>query len=78
MDAKAAAVRYVLSKADPLTAVKIVRSFSLLDEEEHCIIMHDIKGQSVQQIAFDLCTSPETIKRRRRSGYLKMVDALNI
>lgn len=78
MDAKAAAVRYVLSKADPLTAVKIVRTFSLLDEEEHCIIMHDIKGQSVQQIAFDLCTSPETVKRRRRSGYLKILDALNL
>lgn len=78
MDAKSAAVRYVLSKADPLTAIKIVKSFSLHEEEEHCIIMHDIKGKSVQQLAFDLCTSPETIKRRRRSGYLKMVDALNL
>ena len=78
MEVKAAAVRYVLSKADPFTAIKIVRSFSLLDEEEHCIIMHDIKGKSLQQLAFDLCTSTETIKRRRRSGYLKIVDALNL
>lgn len=78
MDAKAAAVRYVLSKADPLTAIKIVRSFHLLEEEAYSIIMHDIKGNSVQQISCELCISPETVKRRRRSGYLKILDALNL
>ena len=78
MDAKCAAVRHVLSHADPITAVKIVKTFDLPSEEEECIIMHDIKGKSVQQLAFDLCTSTETIKRRRRSGYLKMVDALRL
>lgn len=78
MNPKCSAIRYVLSKADPLTAVKIVHSFSLPDEEEYCIILHDVKGKSVQQIAFDLCLSPESVKRRRRSGFLKMADALNL
>lgn len=78
MDAKSAAVRYVLSHADPLTAVKIVKTFELLDEEEECIILRDIKGNSLQQIADRLCVSPETVKRRRRSGYFKICDALNL
>lgn len=78
MDAKCAAVRHVLSHADPITAVKIVKTFDLPSEEEECIILRDIKRWSVQQIAMRLCTSPETVKRRRRSGYLKMVDSLNI
>lgn len=78
MDAKCAAVRYVLSHADPLTAIKIVKTFSLPSEEEESIILHDIKDQSLQWIADRLCTSTETVKRRRRSGYLKIVDALNL
>ena len=78
MDMKSNAIRHVLSKADPMTAIKIVASFNLLDEEEECIILHDIRGQSVVSIADRLCTSVETVKRRRRSGYLKMADALNI
>ena len=78
MDAKCAAVRYVLSHADPLSCVKIVKTFGLLPDEEECIILHDIKGQSVQQIASKLCISLETVKRRRNSGYHKMVDALRL
>lgn len=78
MDIKCAAVRHVLTHADPLTCIKIVKTFCLLHDEEECIILHDIKGQSVQQIADRLCISPETVKRRRRSGYLKIVDALGI
>ncbi len=78
MDAKCAAVRYVLSRADPITAVKIVRTFSLPDDEEECIILHDIKRNSLQQIADRMCISPESVKRRRRSGYLKMVGALQL
>ena len=78
MDAKSNAIRHVLSHADPITAVKIVKTFDLLDEEEESIILHDIKGKSLVYIADKLCTSPETVKRRRRSGYLKMVDALNL
>lgn len=78
MDMKSNAIRYVLSRADPMTAIKIVKTFDLLDEEEECIILHDIKGKSLQQVSERLCVSQETVKRRRRSGYLKMSDALNI
>lgn len=77
MDAKTLAIRYVLSTTDPTIAVKVVQSFSLPEEEERCIILRDIKKKSVQQIASDLCTSPETVKRRRRSGLLKMADTIH-
>ena len=75
MDAKCAAIRYVLSHIDPVTAVKIVHTFSLPSEEEECIILHDIKRKSLIQISDHLCVSPETVKRRRRSGLLKIADA---
>lgn len=78
MDAKTSAVRYVLSSTDPVTATKIVQSFSLPEEEEFCIILREIRKKSIQQIASALCTSPETVKRRRRSGLSKIADTIPI
>lgn len=78
MDAKTSAIRYVLSSTDPKTAERMVLSFSLPEEEERCIILKEIHHKSIQQIAFALCISPETVKRRRRSGLLKMVDAISL
>lgn len=78
MDGRASAIRHVLSTTDPKRAAQIVRSFELPEEEEKCIIERDIKRKSIIQISMELATSPETVKRRRRSGLSKMADAINL
>lgn len=78
MDKVLSAIRYVLSTTDPQKAERIVKSFHLLSEEEACIIRHEIRGESLYQIARKLSISPETVKRRRRSGFLKIADTLNV
>lgn len=78
MNATAAAIRYVLSTSDPKRAEEIVKSFRLLADEQECIIRHEIRGESLVEIALSLAISPETVKRRRRSGFLKMADTLSI
>lgn len=78
MDVKVSAIRHVLTTTDPPRAERIVRSFRLPREEEACIIRHEIHGESLVQIATELSVSPETVKRRRRSGFLKIADTLNV
>lgn len=73
-----AAIRRVLSTTDPVRAEEIVKSFRLPKEEEICIIRHEIYGDSLLQIADRLLISPETVKRRRRSGLLKIADSLDV
>lgn len=72
------AIRHVLATTDTARAEAIVKSFRLLEDEEDCIIRHEIRGESIVEIALSLAISPETVKRRRRSGLLKMADALLI
>jgi DNA-directed RNA polymerase specialized sigma24 family protein len=78
MDRKSSAVRFVLSTTDPKRAIEMVKSFSLPSDEEVCIIDREIKKKSIQQIAMEQNISPETVKRRRRSGLYKIVDSLRI
>lgn len=72
------AIRRVLATTEANTAERMVKSFHLLPEEEACIIRHEIRGESLVEIALSLSVSPETVKRRRRSGFLKIADNLSI
>lgn len=78
MNEKSRMIRALLSEMSPKRAVEYVKAFELPRDEEIYIIERDIRKKSIEQIALENYISPETVKRRRRSGYAKIADELNI
>ena len=76
MNSQHLAIRTRLKEMAPRRAMAYVRSFHLQPEEELFILDHDVLGKSIQQIATENSVSPETVKRRRKTGFLKIIDAL--
>jgi DNA-directed RNA polymerase specialized sigma24 family protein len=70
------AIRALLQSMSPRRAVGYIQSFQLPDEEEQALIECDVRGKSCVQAADGLCTTPDTIKRRRQRAYRKMADAM--
>lgn len=48
-------------------------SFDLPAQEQYCIIECDVRKRSCVEVGRTLYVSPETVWRRRRSGYAKML-----
>lgn len=65
-------LRKKLQKMPPKTAVAYVLAFDLPAQEAFCIVECDIKKRSCVEVGQRLYVSPETVKRRRRSGYAKI------
>lgn len=78
MNEKSRMIRALLAEMSPKRAAEYVKAFELPWDEELYIIERDIRKKSVVQIAMEHYISPETVKRRRRSGYTKIASELNI
>lgn len=76
MDKMHRQIRAELRGMAPRRAVEFVMSFDLPDEEAVCVIECDVRQKSYTQLAQQLFVSPELIKRRRRSAYHKIADAM--
>lgn len=74
MDSRCQAVRALLSTMGPRRAESYIRAFDLLDDEAQYIIEREALRRSIQEIADDHNVSPETVKRRRKSGFSKIAE----
>lgn len=61
----------------PQRATAYVAAFELNGHETFCIVECDVRGRSCQQVADTLHASPEYVKKCRRNGYGKILDAVN-
>ena len=61
----------------PKRAIDYIKSFELPFEEELFLMECDVRKKSYAQVSFEYHTSPEVIKRRRKSAYHKIADQLN-
>lgn len=74
MDSRCQAVRALLSAIKPRRAESYIRAFDLQDDEAQYIIEREARRRSIQEIADDHNVSPETVKRRRKSGFSKIAE----
>lgn len=74
MDSRCQAVRALLSTMGPRRAESYIRAFDLWEDEAQYIIDREVRKQSIQEIARAHHVSPETVKRRRRSGFSKIAE----
>ena len=58
----------------PRRAESYIRAFDLQDDEAQYIIEREARRRSIQEIADDHNVSPETVKRRRKSGFSKIAE----
>jgi len=70
-------IRALLSEMGPLRAESYVRAFDLHEDEALYIIEREAKRKSIQQIADAYNVSPETVKRRRKSGFSKIINQIS-
>jgi len=61
----------------PRRAEEYIRAFDLYEDEAAYIIEREVKRMSVQQIAEAHNVSPETVKRRRRSGFSRIMNQIS-
>ena len=71
-------LRTKLGEMGPKRAIAYICSFSLREDEEKFLIEREIKGKSISQIARENHVSPETVKRRRKAAFKKMLDQIHI
>lgn len=76
MDSRCQAIRALLSTMGPRRAESYIRAFDLQADEAQYIVEREAMRRSIQQIAADHNVSPETVKRRRKSGFQKIADQL--
>lgn len=70
-------IRNLINQKPPLQRVAFIQSFGLTEEEENCILLKEVRGKSVVQISDKLLCSPQTVYRRRKSGFLKIYQSLH-
>lgn len=73
MDERHRALRKKLKKMQPKQAAAYVQEFDLPPQEAFCIIERDVKQRSCVEIGQQLYVSPETVWRRRKNAYAKML-----
>lgn len=77
MNSQNRTIRALLSSMGPRRAEDYIRAFDLRDDEAQYIIEREALRWSVQQIAAAHNVSQETVKRRRKSGFQKIIDQLS-
>lgn len=70
-------IRDLINQQPPLKRVAFIQSFGLTEEEESCILLKEVRGKSIIQISDTLNCSPQTVYRRRKSGFLKIYKSLH-
>lgn len=73
MDKTRRELRHKIKTMAPPRAVEFVAAFDLPPQEAFCIIECDVRKRSCVEVSQRLYTSEETVKRRRRAGYEKMI-----
>ena len=76
MDSRHRAIRALLQSRGPRRAEAYVTAFDLREDESRYIIECEVMQKSIQQIAVSYNVSPETVKRRRKSGFQKIADQI--
>lgn len=71
------AIRALLTTMAPKRAADYIRSFDLPEEEELFLMECDVRRKSCTQAALEHHTTAEVVKRRKRSGYAHIADAIN-
>ena len=61
----------------PRRAESYIRAFDLRDDEAVYIIEREVRQKSIQEIAHAHHVSQETVKRRRRDGFLKISEQMH-
>lgn len=77
MDSHHRAIRALLQSMAPKRAISYIQSFELPAEEELFLIECDVRRKSNVQAAIDNLTTPEVVKRRKRSAYHHISDQLH-
>jgi len=76
MNSHSRTIRALLSEMGPARAESYIRAFDLYEDEALYIIEREAKRKSIQQIADEHHVSQETVKRRRKSGFSKMMNQM--
>ncbi len=76
MDSRNQAIRALLAAMGPRRAESYIHAFDLREDEALYIIEREAKRRSIVEIARIYNVSPETVKRRRRSGFSKISDQI--
>lgn len=66
----------MLKQQPPRKVIPFIQSLGLTKEEEDCILLKEVNGDSVIQISDKLNCSPPTVYRRRKSALLKIYQSL--
>lgn len=76
MNSRHQAIRALLSCMGPRRAESYVRAFDLQEDEARYIIDREVRKHSIEEIARNYSVSPETVKRRRKSGFEKIAEQI--
>lgn len=74
MNSHCRTIRALLSEMGPRRAEAYIRAFDLYEDEALYIIEREVRKKSIQQISDEYSVSPETVKRRRKSGFRKIAE----
>lgn len=67
----------MLSTMAPKRAVAYIRACELPEDEELCLIQCDVRKKSHVQVGDMLHISPEAVKKKRQSAFVKLADHIN-
>lgn len=70
------AVRTMLRELPPSVSVPLIKSYDLPADEEISVIMVDCYRKDITRVADMLFVSVETVKRRRKSAFVKIHNAM--
>ena len=77
MNSRHLTIRTLLSAMGPRRAESYVMAFDLRPDEALYIIEREVHNRSIQEIAEKFNVSPETVKRRRKSGFEKIYTQIS-
>jgi len=70
------AIRALLQSMGPQRAESYIRAFDLREEEADYLVEREVRRKSIEEIAQSHNVSPETVKRRRKSGFKKIAQQI--
>lgn len=76
MNSRHREIRTMISVMAPKRARSYIEAFGLQNDEEQCLILHDVDGLTYPQISDRLNLTPEGIKYRRKMAFTKIADAM--
>lgn len=77
MNSQHKAIRALLTTMSPNRAIGYIKSFNLRKDEENFLIEIDVYGKSIVAASMDYNVCVDTVKKKRKSAYLKIADEIN-